>query len=247
MGSSAMGASLLRKKVKEAGLGHLTVTNTAISNIPNDAEIVITQEELTPRAKDKVPNAYHVSVDNFLSSPEYDHLIDKLKNGETEAALNEVVEDAEAAVVEENKSDEGLLLEEYVFLNQEFKNKEEAIRFAGRALVNGGYVSENYIEAMIERDNMTSTFMGNDVAIPHGTEAAKKEVLKSGFTVLQVPNGVDFDGNTVRLIFGIAGKDGTHLEILSGIAVTCSDMENIEKMVQAKTAQELIAIINGQN
>jgi PTS system mannitol-specific IIC component len=77
--------------VKEAGLGHLTVTNTAISNIPNDAEIVITQEELTPRAKDKVPNAYHVSVDNFLSSPEYDHLIDKLKNGETEAALNEVV------------------------------------------------------------------------------------------------------------------------------------------------------------
>ncbi|MBZ5751123.1 MULTISPECIES: PTS mannitol transporter subunit IICBA [Metabacillus] len=247
MGSSAMGASLLRKKVKEAGLGHLTVTNTAISNIPNDAEIVITQEELTPRAKNKVPNAYHVSVDNFLSSPEYDHLIDKLKNGETEAALNEVVEDAEAAVVEENKSDEGLLLEEYVFLNQEFKNKEEAIRFAGRALVNGGYVSENYIEAMIERDNMTSTFMGNDVAIPHGTEAAKKEVLKSGFTVLQVPNGVDFDGNTVRLIFGIAGKDGTHLEILSGIAVTCSDMENIEKMVQAKTAQELIAIINGQN
>jgi mannitol PTS system EIICBA or EIICB component len=247
MGSSAMGASLLRKKVKEAGLGHLTVTNTAISNIPNDAEIVITQEELTPRAKDKVPNAYHVSVDNFLSSPEYDHLIDKLKNGETEAALNEVVEDAEAAVVEENKSDEGLLLEEYIFLNQEFKNKEEAIRFAGRALVNGGYVGENYIEAMIERDNMTSTFMGNDVAIPHGTEAAKKEVLKSGFTVLQVPNGVDFDGNTVRLIFGIAGKDGTHLEILSGIAVTCSDMENIEKMVQAKTAQELISIINGQN
>lgn len=247
MGSSAMGASLLRKKVKEAGLGHLTVTNTAISNIPNDAEIVITQEELTPRAKNKVPNAYHVSVDNFLSSPEYDLLIDKLKNGETEAILNEVVEEAEAEVVEENKSDEGLLLEEYVFLNQEFKNKEEAIRFAGRALVNGGYVSENYIEAMIERDNMTSTFMGNDVAIPHGTEAAKKEVLKSGFTVLQVPNGIDFDGNTVRLIFGIAGKDGTHLEILSGIAVTCSDMENIEKMVRAKTAQELIAIINGQS
>jgi PTS system mannitol-specific IIC component len=247
MGSSAMGASLLRKKVKESGIGYLTVTNTAISNIPNDAEIVITQEELTPRAKNKVPNAYHVSVDNFLSSPEYDHLIDKLKNGEAEAELNEVVEEAEAEVVEENKNDEGLLLEKYVFLNQEFKNKEEAIRFAGRALVDGGYVGESYIEAMIERDNMTSTFMGNDVAIPHGTEDAKKAVLKSGFTVIQVPNGVDFDGNTVRLIFGIAGKDGTHLEILSGIAVTCSDMENIEKMVQAKTAQELIAIINGQN
>ena len=246
MGSSAMGASLFRKKVKEAGLDHLTVTNTAISNIPNDAEIVITQEELTPRAKNKVLNAHHVSVDNFLSSPEYDHLIDKLKNGEAEAELNEVVEEAEAEV-EENKSDEDLLREEFVFLNQEFKNKEEAIRFAGRALVDGRYVGESYIEAMIERDNMTSTFMGNDVAIPHGTEDTKKAVLKSGFTVIQVPNGVDFDGNTVRLIFGIAGKDGTHLEILSDIAVACSDMENIEKMVQAKTAQELIAIINGQN
>jgi mannitol PTS system EIICBA or EIICB component len=91
---------------------------------------------------------------------------------------------------------------------------------------------------------LTSTFMGNDVAIPHGTEEAKKDVLNSGFTVLQVPNGVDFDGQKVRLIFGIAGKDGTHLEILSGIAVTCSDMANIEKLVEAKTAHEIIDILN---
>lgn len=126
----------------------------------------------------------------------------------------------------------------------EFADKEEAIRFAGRALVNGGYVAESYVEAMIERDKITSTYMGNDVAIPHGTEEAKKAVLKSGFTVLQVPNGVDFNGEKVRLIFGIAGKDGTHLEILSGIAVTCSDMENIEKMVQATSAKEIKNILD---
>ena len=65
MGSSAMGASLLRKKVKEAGM-NIAVTNTAISNLPSDAQIVITQEELTPRAQKQVPNAYHISVDNFL-------------------------------------------------------------------------------------------------------------------------------------------------------------------------------------
>ncbi|MEH7035338.1 PTS mannitol transporter subunit IICBA, partial [Priestia megaterium] len=70
MGSSAMGASLLRKKVKQADLD-IFVTNTAISNIPNDVQIVITQEELTLRAQNKVPNVYHISVDNFLSSPEY--------------------------------------------------------------------------------------------------------------------------------------------------------------------------------
>jgi mannitol PTS system EIICBA or EIICB component len=245
MGSSAMGASLLRKKVKEAGL-NISVTNTSISNLPPDAQIVVTQEELTPRAKDKVPNAYHVSVDNFLSSPEYDKLINQLQNPEN-AALHEIVEEAEANVPSSDNHesvDDALLREENIFLNQEFSNKEEAIRFAGRALVNAGYVKENYIEAMIARDQLTSTFMGNDVAIPHGTEEAKKDVLNSGFTVLQVPNGVDFDGQKVRLIFGIAGKDGTHLEILSGIAVTCSDMANIEKLVEAKTAHEIIDILN---
>jgi PTS system mannitol-specific IIC component len=244
MGSSAMGASLLRKKVKEAGMD-VKVTNTSISNLPEDAQIVITQEELTPRARNKVPNAYHISVDNFLSSPEYDKLISKLQFP-ANSELHEVVDDAEDAGAE-NQSEAGkfedLLAPENVFLNQTFANKEEAIRFAGRALVNAGYVEESYIEAMIEREQMTSTYMGNDVAIPHGTEAAKKAVLKSGFTVIQVPEGIDFDGQKVRLIFGIAGKDGTHLEILSGIAVTCSDMENIEKMVEAKTAQEIIDII----
>jgi mannitol PTS system EIICBA or EIICB component len=245
MGSSAMGASLLRKKVKEAGMD-ISVTNTAISNLPTEAQIVITQEELTPRARNKVPNAYHISVDNFLSSPEYDKLISELKFP-ANSQLHEIVDNAEENGTEnqdqETAHKDDLLRPENVFLNQEFANKEEAIRFAGRALVNAGYVKENYIEAMIERDNMTSTYMGNDVAIPHGTEEAKKDVIKSGFTVLQVPNGVDFDGQKARLIFGIAGKDGTHLEILSGIAVTCSDMENIEKMAGAKTAQEIIDII----
>lgn len=243
MGSSAMGASLLRKKVKEAGL-NIAVTNTAISNLPSDAQIVITQDELTPRAQNKVPKAYHVSVDNFLSSPEYDKLIDQLQNPANEE-LDEIVEDAEENVSNANNDD--LLLEENVFINQAFDNKEDAIRFAGRALVKAGYVEESYIEAMIARDEMTSTYMGNDVAIPHGTEEAKQAVLKSGFTVLQVPNGVDFDGHKVRLIFGIAGKDGTHLEILSGIAVTCSDMDNIEKMVEAKTAREIMDMINIEN
>ncbi|WCK54810.1 PTS mannitol transporter subunit IICBA [Aneurinibacillus sp. Ricciae_BoGa-3] len=250
MGSSAMGASLLRKKVKEAGL-NISVTNTAISNLPSDAQIVVTQEELTPRAQNKVPNAYHVSVDNFLSSPEYDKLIDQLKNHGNDE-LHEIVQEAQASVpgvnddvgVDAGVADNDLLREENVFLNQSFANKEDAIRFAGRALVNAGYVKESYIEAMIARDKLTSTYMGNDVAIPHGTEEAKKDVLKSGFTVLQVPDGVDFDGQKVRLIFGIAGKDGTHLEILSGIAVTCSDMDNIEKMVAAKSAKELMDIIN---
>ena len=239
MGSSAMGASLLRKKVKEAGL-NIKVTNTAISNLPGDAKVVITQEELTPRAKQKVPNAHHISVENFLSSPKYDQLVNQLKNKNGNINVQNEQEN-----VKQVQSDKGVLKKENIFLNKHFSSKEEAIRFAGRVLVDGGYVNESYIDAMIERDQLTSTYMGNDVAIPHGTEAAKANVLKSGVVIVQVPDGVEFDGQKVRLVFGIAGKDGGHLEILSAIAVTCSEMENVEKMANAKTVNEVLEIIGG--
>ncbi|WP_299093648.1 PTS mannitol transporter subunit IICB [uncultured Metabacillus sp.] len=79
MGSSAMGASILRNKVQKADIKDVEVTNTSINNIPNDADIVITHKDLTDRAKAKLPNAHHVSVDNFLNSPKYDEIVNKLK------------------------------------------------------------------------------------------------------------------------------------------------------------------------
>lgn len=79
MGSSAMGASILRNKVKKAEIEGVDVTNTSINNIPADADIVITHKDLTDRAKTKLPSAYHVSVDNFLNSPKYDEIVGKLK------------------------------------------------------------------------------------------------------------------------------------------------------------------------
>lgn len=79
MGSSAMGASILRNKVKKADIEGVDVTNTSINNIPADADIVISHKDLTDRAKAKLPTAYHVSVDNFLNSPKYDEIVEKLK------------------------------------------------------------------------------------------------------------------------------------------------------------------------
>ncbi|MCD4839480.1 PTS mannitol transporter subunit IICB [Neobacillus sedimentimangrovi] len=78
MGSSAMGASILRNKVQKAGLD-ITVINTAINNLPDDADVVITHKDLTDRAKAKLPNVTHISVENFLNSPKYDELINSLK------------------------------------------------------------------------------------------------------------------------------------------------------------------------
>jgi PTS system mannitol-specific IIC component len=78
MGSSAMGASILKNKAKKAGL-EIDITNTSISNIPSDADVVFTHKDLTSRAKEKLPTAHHISVENFLNSPKYDELIEDLK------------------------------------------------------------------------------------------------------------------------------------------------------------------------
>ncbi|MBS4201819.1 PTS sugar transporter subunit IIA [Bacillus sp. FJAT-49732] len=235
MGSSVMGASLLRKRVQDID-ANIEVLHSAINDLPLNAQLVITQKELTERAKKKAPNAYHISVDHFLSSLEYDQLMEHLQNNNRK--------DTMMIIEKQPKSEINLLLEENIFLNQEFTSKGEAIRFAGNALVQAGYVNESYIDAMIERDEMLSTYMGHGVAIPHGTEEAKEDVLYSGITVIQAPKGVDFNGQKAQLIFGIAGKDGTHLEILSRIAVVCSDSDNIEKMLEAKTVNEIIRILS---
>lgn len=79
MGSSAMGASLLKNKFKKSGID-IDVTNKAINEIPEDADIIITQKTLTDRAKAKRPDAEHISVDNFLNSPRYDELVERLKD-----------------------------------------------------------------------------------------------------------------------------------------------------------------------
>ncbi|MFP3126279.1 PTS mannitol-specific transporter subunit IIBC [Ectobacillus funiculus] len=91
MGSSAMGASILRKKVQKAELD-ISVSNTAINNLPADADVVITHKDLTDRAKAKLPHVTHISVENFLSSPKYDELLHVLQNKEdrTTAAIEEI-------------------------------------------------------------------------------------------------------------------------------------------------------------
>ncbi|MGY4691392.1 PTS sugar transporter subunit IIA [Salibacterium sp. K-3] len=134
-----------------------------------------------------------------------------------------------------------ILQEENIKMNAAFQDKEEAIRETGRILVDQGYVEEAYIEAMLEREELTSTYMGNYVAIPHGTEEAKTHIKESGLSVVQVPDGVDFGGNTVKVLIGIAGKENEHLEILQKIALICSEEENITKMLQAPDKASLLA------
>jgi len=141
-----------------------------------------------------------------------------------------------------------VISKENVRLNEKIDSKDAAIRLAGRILVDGGYVDEEYISKMFEREVVSSTFMGNYIAIPHGTEDAKGNVHASGISILQLAEPIDYgSGNQVKIIFGIAGQNNEHLDILSKIAIVCSDEENIEKMVQAKTKDELLSFFSEVN
>ncbi|WP_077615787.1 PTS sugar transporter subunit IIA [Caenibacillus caldisaponilyticus] len=141
-----------------------------------------------------------------------------------------------------------ILNEQNILLNQAFASKEEAIRETGKLLVERGYVEEAYIDKMLEREALASTYMGNYVAIPHGTEDAKETVKASGIGIVQVPDGVDFgNGNVVKLLIGIAGKNNEHIEMLSKIAIVCSKEENVDRIIRATDKKEILSIFNEVN
>lgn len=141
-----------------------------------------------------------------------------------------------------------VIIPENIRLKVNVTDKKAAIRMAGEILVDQGYVLPDYVEKMFEREELTSTFMGNYIAIPHGTEDAKEKVLASGISILQLAKPLDYgNGNMVKVVFGIAGKNNEHLDILSKIAIVCSDEANIDRIVSAETKEDLMAIFEEVN
>lgn len=141
-----------------------------------------------------------------------------------------------------------VLSKENIKLNVSLNSKEEAIRYTGGILADNGYVEASYIDKMLEREELTSTFMGNNVAIPHGTEDAKGLVTETGLSVVTVPEGIDFgDGNIVKVLIGIAGKGDEHLEVLSKIAIVLSEEENIQTILDASSEEDIIRIFSEVN
>lgn len=228
MGSSAMGASVLKNRLQKEGYKDITVKNSSASQIDPAADMIITLEGLIERARISVDNEgkEFLAINNFLKEADYDQAM-------------EVIE-------ERNGKEKGkpILSEDNIALNVKVKDKEEAIRYAGKILNDNGYTSPKYIEHMLEREKRFSVYIGNHLAIPHGIESSDPEIYTSGLSVLQVPEGVDFgDGNTAYVVIGIAGKDGTHLSMLSNIALICAEEENIEKMRYAKNKKEIMEIL----
>ena len=138
-----------------------------------------------------------------------------------------------------------ILQAENIKLNVDFSDKDEAVVYVGNMLVDAGLVNNKYIDKMLERETITSTYMGNALAIPHGTDDSKSEVLQTGIVVVTVLNGVDYgDGNIAKVLIGIAGQGDEHLEVLSNIAIVCSEEENVNQIVEATSADDIIQLFN---
>lgn len=137
------------------------------------------------------------------------------------------------------------LEENAILMNQSFKNKIELIEATGQLLFDNGYVEKDYIQSMKDRENTVSTYMGNLICIPHGTDEGRKYIKKTGISIVQIPDGVDFGGGDkpVKVAFGIAGVGDEHLDLLSKIAIFCSEVENVEKIVSATSKQEIINML----
>lgn len=139
-----------------------------------------------------------------------------------------------------------LLYPENVKVGCKADTKENVIRQVGQMLVDGGYVNPSYVDAMVKREESFSTYMGNELALPHGVEEAKKEIKASGIAVMIFPEGTDWGGETVKVVVGIAGVGEEHLQILSVIAEQALEEGNMERIING-SAQEVYEILKGGN
>ena len=135
--------------------------------------------------------------------------------------------------------------ENSILLNQSFEDKIAAIRKAGKMLEDRGCVDPEYIDAMIERDEKVSVYIGNGVAIPHGVAGSEKYIKASGVSFIQVPDGIDFgEGKKAFIVIGIAGVNDEHLGILAKLAITCSDMDKVEQLRTAASKDVVMKILS---
>ena len=259
MGSSALGATRFRRRLRDAGIG-VAVGNSAADRIPSDADVVVCQSVLAERIAAAAKGAELIVIDNFLSDPGLDALFVRLaettpscgvsgsrsaqsalscdQSGLRDAAADSDPKPEETASAPKDAAPDGAILQPgNIRIGLPAEPKEEAIRRAGELLVAGGYARPEYVDAMLRREELATTCLGMGLAIPHGTSDAKERVLRSGIVILQYPDGVDFDGEKAHLIVGIAGVGDEHLEILARLSASFEDEELLQRLMTATDPQ----------
>ena len=242
MGSSAMGATMVRNKLKDAGITDIEVIHFPVGEIPGDCQIVVTHHELSGRAAQRAPQARIIPIKNFMGAPEYNTLVQELldarKGGSAPApaAAEEAPAAAEHPILLEKKN---------IVLNCKPVSPEEAIKAVGKRMVESGYVEESYIQGMLDREASFSVAIGSHVAIPHGTEESRKAIKKTGLIVMTYPEGIQWGDELVRLVVGIASTGEDHLGILGKIVEVAETEEDTDKLVDDATVDQLYKLLNG--
>ncbi len=237
MGSSAMGASVLRRKVHGAGFTDVTVINKAIANLTDDFDLVVSHQDLTDRAALRSASAVHVSVENFMDSPAYDEIVALIRqrNGDSSASA--------AAPEEEPDLSGSLLSADSIVLDATAESRDAAITRAGELLVAAEAVDSSYVAAMHAREQSVSTFMGNLLALPHGTNEAKASIRRTAVSFVRYADPVDWNGKQVRFVIGVAAVGDDHLKLLRRIAEIFVDKEQVARLGAATTPDEVAVIL----
>ena len=138
-----------------------------------------------------------------------------------------------------------VLTAEAVLLGGTATTRDDAIDEAGRLLVAVGAVDESYVAAMHERETSVSTFMGNGLAIPHGTNEAKSLIRHTAISVVRYAQPIDWKGQPAEFVVGIAGAGDDHLTVLQRLAEVFMDQGEIDRLRAAGTADEVLAVLGG--
>jgi len=243
MGSSAMGASILKSKLRKAMID-VEVTNSKIEEIPTGVDLIVTHTSLIDRTMKMHDDGVvkFMTITNFVEGPQFDEIVALVKRANGTSAADASAPTNSALGSPETETPD-VLVADNIELGRSFRTRAEAITATGEILVREGYVTPAYIDSMHQRDELTSVYVGNHVAIPHGVNGSDPQILRSGVSVVQVPEGVDFDGNTVYVLIGIAGKGDSHLGILSQIAQVLSDKAQVEKIRRASSTAEILDLL----
>ena len=242
MGSSAMGASVLRNMIKKAGFPEVKVTNSAIANLTDSYDVVVTHQDLADRAAPYTASATRFAVDNFMNSPRYGEIVELVKASNSAGAATAPVEQETGDLAGGN-----VLPRESIVLEGTATTRDAAIDEAGALLLARGAVNAAYVASMHEREESVSTYMGNFLAIPHGTNEAKGNIASSAVSIIRYPNGIDWNGKTVKFVVGVAGVNNEHLAILSSIARVFTDTDQVARLEHAASIDEVLDIFGKVN
>jgi len=245
MGSSAMGATMLRNKLKTAGITDIEVVHAPVSEVPKDCQIIVTHHELAGRASSGNPGVLIIPIKNFMGAPEYDGIVSTLVEGRGAATAKNATS---VAAPENERLQKGdiILKKENIRLGLKPVTPEQVILDCGRMMVDAGIVEEEYIQGMIERNESFPVAIGCHVAIPHGTNEARKYIKKNGLVVMTYPDGIAWEDDVVKLVIGIAVKDGNdHIDVLGYISEACDTDEATDQLVANANVEELYKKLNG--